>query len=412
MQRKRLSNGIASVLAMLAATVLMTATSAVAQTENVLLNFGSRNGQTPEAGLIFDAAGNLYGTTAGGGAFGHGTAFELTPNGSGGWTEKLLHSFNSNGKDGYLPYASLVLDAAGNLYGTTFSGGAHGEGTVFELTPNGSGGWSEKQLHSFGGIGTDGYGPYGNLILDAAGNLYGTTFYGGGTRDYGTVFELMPVTGGGWKEKILLRFSGGNGERPLGGLIFDSSGNLYGTANEGGASGHGTVFELTPGTGGTWTTTVLYNFDSYDGAYPAGGLIFDGAGNLYGTTSGGGSGFGNVFELTPASGGGWTESVLLQFDGGSQGGYPCQNLISDSAGNVYGTTNIGGANSHGTVFELTPATGGVWAETILYSFYSQTGGVDGYSPVGGVVRDAAGNLYGTTTLGGAHKSGTVFEVTP
>jgi uncharacterized repeat protein (TIGR03803 family) len=413
MRSKKVAVGFTLVLGVVAAAV-MTSAHAAAQTENVLLNFNGRDGEIPEAGLIFDAAGNLYGTTAAGGTgdSGHGTAFELTPNGSGGWSEKVLHSFHDSGKDGFYPYDSLVMDAAGSLYGTTFSGGANDAGTVFELTPNAGGGWTEKQLHSFNSNGKDGYGPYGNLIFDGAGNLYGTTFYGPSTRNYGAVFELLPVTGGGWKEKILLRFSGPNGERPTGGLIFDAAGNLYGTASEGGASGYGTVFELTPTTGGTWTPTVLHNFDSYDGANPAGGLIFDGSGNLYGTTGEGGSGFGTVFELTPATGGAWTQRVLLQFNAGSEGAYPCANLILDAAGNLYGTTNMGGAIGYGTVFELTPAAGGSWTETILYSFRSLSGGVDGFSPVAGLVRDTAGNLYGTTTTGGTHQGGAVFELTP
>jgi uncharacterized repeat protein (TIGR03803 family) len=415
MRDKKVSTRSALVLTMFAATILLTGARAAAQTESVLLNFNGRDGEIPEAGLIFDAAGNLYGTTAGGGTggdSGHGTVFELTPNGSGGWTQKVLHTFHNTGNDGFYLYDSLVMDAAGNLYGTTFSGGANGAGTVFELTRNTSGDWTEKQLHSFSSSGTDGYGPYGNLIFDAAGNLYGTTFYGGGTRDDGTVFELMPVTGGKWKEKILLSFNGGNGAMPIGGLLFDAAGNLYGTASNGGSSDLGTVFKLTPSTGGAWRSTVLYNFDNYDGEHPAGGLILDVSGNLYGTTGEGGSGFGTVFELKPAVGGGWTESVLSQFDGGTEGGYPCQNLIFDSAGNLYGTTNIGGANNYGTVFELTPGAGGAWTETVLYSFRSLSGGADGYSPAGGVVRDAAGNLYGTTTAGGTHEAGTVFELTP
>ncbi len=281
------------------------------------------DGAEPYAGLIFDTAGNLYGTTYYGGAYtfcygGCGTAFELTPTVGGSWTEKVLHSFNQNGTDGFYPSASLIFDTAGNLYGTTWEGGSgtYPLGTAFELTPTAGGGWTEKVLHSFNFNGTDGVQPLAGLIFDAAGNLYGTTL-DGGPHAYGTVFVLTPTAGGGWTEKVLHAFGNpGDGAELYAGLIFDAAGNLYGTTVNGGTSdncrsynnlpGCGTVFELTSA-GGVWTETVLHSFNDNgtDGFYPEAGLILDAAGNLYGTTFEGGTyscigyGCGTVFELTP-----------------------------------------------------------------------------------------------------------------
>ena len=398
-------------------------------TEQVLHNFGNgTDGQNPSGGLIFDAAGNLYGTTQDGGTHGFGTAFELTPVTGGGWIEAVLHNFNNNGTDGAYPYyVGLIFDAAGNLYGTTQDGGTYGFGTAFELTPVTGGGWMEKVLHSFDFNGTDGAYPYSGLILDATGDIYGTTYGGGsvncGSYGYGcgTVFELTPTAGGGWTETVLHNFifSGADGYHPAAGLIFDAAGNLYSTSYAGGTSGLGTVFELTPAAGGGWTENVLHNFSNTgtdDGAYPNASLIFDAAGNLYGTTEMGGTySIGTVFELTPAAGGGWTQKVLHNFSnaGTHDGVYPNASLIFDAAGNLYGTTTVGGAYDEGTVFELTPVTGGGWMETLLYSFCPQNC-TDGAYPRAGLIFDGAGNLYGTTTLGGAYSfpSGTVFELSP
>src|ERR1039458_9150522 len=340
--------------------------------------------------------------------------------------EKVLHNFNPNGTDGLQPYAGLIFDAAGNLYGTTGFGGTYRRGPVFELTPAGGGSWTETVLYSFGN-GTDGVTPYAGLIFDAVGNLYGTTFFGGTYRN-GTVFELTPAAGGGWTEKVLHNFNdngtGADGANPYAGLVFDGAGNLYGTTQSGGTnSGWGTVFELTPTAGGSWTEKVLYNFCSQanctDGGSPEGGLIFDAAGNLYGTTVEGGTGgsWGAVFELTPAAGGGWTEQVLLTFDG-TDGQYPYGGLIFDAAGNLYGTASYGGTYDYGTVFELMPSRGGGWTETVLHNFNDN--GTDGYWPFAGLTFDAVGNLYGTTYGGGVYTSctngsflgcGTVFELT-
>jgi uncharacterized repeat protein (TIGR03803 family) len=252
MRGKRLFIGLRDILAIFALAVFVTGSAA--SQEKVLHSFGNgTDGLYPYAGLIFDAAGNLYGTTYEGGIHGYGTVFELTPEEGGGWTEKVLHSFNLNGTDAAYPQASLIMDSAGNLYSTSYEGGIHldpcggvGCGTVFELSPQEGGGWTEKVLHSFNLNGTDGDEPYAGLIIDTAGNLYGTTI-AGGIHNNGTVFELSPREGGGWTEKVVHSFGNGtDGYEPYAGLIIDAAGNLYGTTVEGGIHGYGTVFEITP----------------------------------------------------------------------------------------------------------------------------------------------------------------------
>ena len=362
--------------------------------------------------------------------------------------ENVLYSFCALGQfctDGADPAAGLTMDAAGNLYGTTVQGGADRNGTVFELTPNAAKtSWTETVLHSFGSQSGDGVGVYAGLIMDAAGNLYGTTsgsFLGSPSGPYfgGTVFELTPnAAKTSWTETVLYSFcpSGASctdGELPYAGLIMDAAGNLYGTTNSGGAHGGGTVFELIPNAAKTmWSETVLYSFcpsgaSCTDGELPYAGLIMDAAGNLYGTTnSGGAHGGGTVFELIPnAAKTMWSETVLYSFcaQGGCvDGDGPYAGLIMDAAGNLYGTTVQGGAHGgYGTVFELTPnAAKTKWSETVLYSFCAQGGKncTDGLGPLAGLIMDAAGNLYGTTSgafLGspsGPYIGGTVFELTP
>jgi uncharacterized repeat protein (TIGR03803 family) len=379
------------------------------------------DGHYPRASLIFDAAANIYGTTSYGGSgscgdngVGCGAVFELTPKVGGGWTERVLYSFKNNGKDGNHPYAGLIFDAAGNLYGTTLDGGVYDYGTVFELTPQKAGTWTEKVLHSFNNNYKDGVWPYGGLIFDAAGNLYGTTADGGG-KGYGTVFELAPEAAGRWKEKILHNFSynGKDGYAPYASLIFDSVGNLYGTTLQGGTYGTGTVFELMPQAvaAGRWREKILHNFNynGKDGYYSNAGLILSAAGNLYGTTRlGGAYNYGTVFELTPKVGGGWTEKVLHNFNfNGKDGFYPYAGLILDAGDNLYGTTSNEGYGV-GAVFELTPKACGSWKEKVLHNFNYTNGNY----PYGGVILDSAGNLYGTTTYGGTKGGGTVFEITP
>lgn len=399
-------------------TMSLGASAAAQRADRVLHSFNNtgKDGYNPTSALIFDTLGNLYGTTVAGGAHNGGTVFEMAPHGS-GWEEKELYSF----PDGYAPRSAVIMDASGVLYGVTSGGGEFAEGTVFSLTPETGGHWSEATLHSFEANGTDGAFPNGSLIMDASGNLYGTTV-NGGTGGVGTAFELSPQSGGVWIETILHSFSNDHidGSYPYASLTFDSSGNLYGTTNTGGTSGNcspgcGTVFELTS-SGGVWTETVIHDFSTdEDGFYPIGGLTFDTKGNLYGvTTQGGADEFtaGAVFELTPAGGGVWNESAIYQFETSADGASPeYVTPVLDAAGNLYGTTSAGGTNSVGTVFELSPRKGGTWIERVLHSFSND--GTDGQSPMSGVVLNSAGDIFGTTFSGGTTCGcGTVFEVGP
>lgn len=338
--------------------------------EKVLSTFAGKNGQDPAASLIFDAGGNLYGTTNFGGGKGCnypgcGTVFELAPGAGGKWTRTLLHAFD--GEDGDQTYAPLIFDSAGNLYGTTLGGGAYGGGTVFELTPGGNGQWTESLLYSFNSQGGgDGFNPYAGVIFDSSGNLYGTTL-NGGAYIHGTVFELTPGANGKWTETVLHSFEYNNrdGFYPYGGLVFDAAGNLYGTGYDGGTYGYGAIFEMTAGKNGQWTETLLYSFGSShdDGWLPMGNLIFDSAGSLYGTTEAGGVqnrskcstyGCGTVFKLSPGVDGKWTEEVLQRF-GRRNDGYNTQvGVVLGTDGNLYGTTPYGGTWGFGTVYEITP----------------------------------------------------------
>jgi uncharacterized repeat protein (TIGR03803 family) len=430
----------------LALLMLPTGARAAAK-EKILHEF--RDEPLDYSGLVFDAAGNLYGTTYYGGVgkrceSGCGTVFELTPKKGGGWTQKVLYSFLGwKAGDGQYPSAGLILDSAGNLYGTTQQGGVYGlaGGIVFELTPGANGQWTETILHSFTNIGDpggDGYQPWAGVIFDAAGNLYGTTV-AGGASDEGTVFELSPDAGG-WTETLLYSFtnSNGNGETPYSGVIFDAAGNLYGTTPNGGTGRCGSykydcgvVYELSPPQqqGGAWTETVIHSFQgAKDGSDPLyANLIFDKKGNLYGTVPAGGhtssqypGGCGTVFELTPGSNGVWAESRLFAFPAsGLEGAEPLAGLILDAKGNLYGTTAYGGIADScdnygcGTVFRLTPVGGGKWSEAVLLRFPAN--GKSGLWPSSSLVLDKKGNLYGTTRNGGIRLNsfaGVAFEIVP
>jgi uncharacterized repeat protein (TIGR03803 family) len=372
-----------------------------AQTFRVIHNFtGGSDGGNPLAGFTIDAAGYFYGTTNAGGASGVGTVFKVTGKGK----EIVLHSF-TGGADGANPDSSLVMDAAGNLYGTTIAGGASGAGTVFRIAPKGR----ETVLYSFTGR-ADGAKPEAALTMDAAGNLYGTTTAGGSSGN-GTVFKLtVPKKANGkWREKVLYSFgSGTDGTTPVSGVTLDAKGNIYGTASAGGSYGYGTVFELTLSKSG-WTESILYNFQMQsDGGVPYAGLIFDHSGNLYGAATEGGDGAGGggtVFELTPTNGG-WTFTVLYALPGwGISGTY--RNLLLDASGNIFATTHCDGANSAGTVYELTPSSSG-WIYTSLHVF----SGSDGFYSFSNLVFDKYGNLYGTTNEGGANGLGDIFKIKP
>jgi uncharacterized repeat protein (TIGR03803 family) len=421
---KSLCQGAA--LLLIAITVLLAPGAGAQSKYKTLYKFkNGKDGSSVVAGLTFDQKGNLYGAARLGGAGGNGTVFKLTPKADGSWTESVLYSFCSLSKcaDGAVPSASLIFDETGNLYGTAFLGGAHDFGAVFKLTPNADGSWTESVLHTFAG-GTDGAYPYANLIFDRTGNLYGTTY--GGADDLGTVFKLTPNSDGSWTESVIYNFTGGtDGAWPYASLIFDQTGNLYGATSEGGDRSScvndncGVVFELMPNANGTWTESVLYRFGGKHGEWPYGGLIFDQAGNLYGTTEFGGNlsqclyGCGVVFELTRQKDGSWAESVLYSFSG-RDGRYPLAGLIFDAAGNLYGTTVLGGdhslcgGSSCGVVFKLVPNSNGKWIETVLHPFLDRPG----VGPYAGLIFDASGNLYGTTVGDGTSTFGSVFEITP
>jgi uncharacterized repeat protein (TIGR03803 family) len=394
-----------TLLTALALTVIF-AQPVSAQTEKTLHNFnapGEAGGQYPNGGLILDSAGNLYGTTA---ASSNsctesecGTVFELVLNANGTYTEKVLHTFSSSGKNAWNPQAGVAMDASGNLYGTTYAGGANGAGTVYKLTLS-DGVWKETLLHSFGASDSDGAQPVAAVILDAAGNLYGTTQNGGG-HNYGAVYEVSPKTGGGWTEQVLHSFRGPDGEFPGGPLLMDAAGNLYGTAGYGGTS-EGTAFKLSPDS----ACTVLFNFSASPFPY----LAMDAAGNLYGTGVGGPGNGGILYQLSPPAFGQWTQQILYTFctETSCPVGPAPIGVIFDKIGNLYGVAMNGGPDTYGTAVELSQ-TGGTWTATLLHSFGNST---DGAEPQGQLVIDSAGSLYGSTIYGGTHGFGTVFEITP
>jgi uncharacterized repeat protein (TIGR03803 family) len=404
----------------------MCAPSAQAQTYTVLYRFkgGTADGENPEAGLVLDSSGNLYGTTV----FGTGClptacaplpgmVFKVTSTG-----ETIMHNFTgaptacgTTGNpacDGASPYGGVLLDPTNNAYGTTNTGGASNLGTVFKISTTG-----EKVLHSFTGSPSDGAFPYAGVVEDSAGNIYGTTSAGGASNK-GAVFKIEPSG----TETLLYSFKGGeDGASPYGGLLRNAAGDLFGTASAGGIatgncfpSGCGVVFLVTS----TGTEHILYRFaGSPDAASPFAGLIVDSSDNVYGTTYNGGTGActngcGTIFEIDKAG----KETVLYSFQGyPNDGAFPLGGVVRDSTGDLYGTTTYGGASDSGAVFEL-PAAG---PEKLLYSF---TGETDGAIPRSGLIMDSSGNLYGTTYGGGvsgpscggepADSCGVVFKLKP
>lgn len=391
---------------------LILATPVQAQNLSVLYSFSGVDGSVPEASITLISS-TLYGTSFYGGAYGDGTVFKLTSVGS----ESVLHNFA--GSDGANSGSGLIY-RKGYLYGTTFYGGTYGYGNVFKVNPKTG---KETVLYNFVGGTLDGGNPYAGLIMDAAGNLYGTTTGGGvsgcdinGFFGCGTVFKLTN-TG---SETVLYRFCSepncADGQNPIAGLVMDAAGNLFGTTFYGGTLGGGTVFKLDPATG---AETVLYNFaGGSDGEGPVGGLMMKKTGDLYGTTANGGGsadcegngyvGCGTVFELTETG----QEKVLYRFcsqPNCTDGASPDAGLIKGTKGNFYSTTYGGGAFGLGTVFIVNSKTG---KETALYSFCSQMNCTDGANPHGSLVRDKFGNLFGTTMQGGAFGDGSVFKVIP
>lgn len=404
-----------SALVLLCTLAAVLTTTAQAQTLIVIHSFTQQgDGAFPDAGLTIDVAGNLYGTTNEGGAANMGTVFKLKRSSS-GWLLNPLYSFMGH-EDGGNPAGRVAMGRDGTLYGTTMGGGAFSSGTVFHLTPPATAprsaltSWNETTIYSFAG--NDGQSPQGDLIFDQSGDIYGTT-QSGGSAGNGVIYELSR-SGSGWTSTVLYSPPiAADGQLPSGGVIFDTSGNLYGVLTNGGPTNHGAVYELSP-SGSGWSEQILYGFaGANDGANPVGGLILDNAGVLYGTTvTSGSGGGGTAFDITS----GPVLNTICSFangfhhvNSGSQ-----DKLAMDAAGNLYGTTASDGLYGYGTVFELTPSNG-AWILTTLHNF---TGGSDGGKPLSNVVMDASGNLYGTAAVGGLTNRcagigcGVIWEITP
>lgn len=400
--------------------VFFLTTGAWATTETVLWSFNPSNGGPFANDLTFDGV-NFYGANWEGGntagCFNScGTVFQLSPKSSGGWNETLLYSFDPvNVSDGSNPLGGLVRDKGGNLYGTTYNGGGstncdNGCGTVFKLTLS-SNGWAETVLYRFTG-GIDGGYPYSTLAMDQDGNLYGTA-YAGGSMGLGTIYQLSPGPGGNWTQTTLHSFTNSpDGSHPEGPVIIDKTGHLCGTTSQGGAYGYGSVYQLSRLVSG-WSLRVLHSFNGNDGAFPAWvAVAVDQAGNLYGTSEAGGiNDTGTVWELiySPTKQT-YSEKVLHSFgpQHGVDGNYPWAGVTINSDGILYGTTSQGGTNNWGTIFALALTNNGGWKESVLYSF---TGLQDGGQPGGSLV-NVSHHLFGIADGGGADFDGVVFEIAP
>jgi uncharacterized repeat protein (TIGR03803 family) len=376
------------------ALALFPSSSALGQTTSMLYSFtGGSDGDGPSRPLVFDSAGNLYGTAFAGGIAtsqgGNGVVFELSPLGEGQWTETVLYSF-AGGSDGYWASSGVIFDAVGNLYGTTEYGGANGDGTVYELSPASGGGWTHTVLYSFAG-GHDGAFP-GSVIFDSAGNLYGTT-QADGAYKRGTAFELSPVTGGGWTETVLLSLP----DTPSGPLVIDQNGTLYGTTQAGGSASQGSVYRLRQTSGG-WRFNTLYSFlGGTDGSNPEGGVILVAA-HLYGVTMQGGSvGTGTFYELTPVAGVGWSETQVYSFGSRKADPiYPTATVTTQGERTFWGASAAGGTSGCGGIFKLSLGSSG-WQERNVYDSNCVGSGPLGVAAVdsaGDLFGVGAGGIYG------------------
>lgn len=391
----------------------LTSAAWAANTTQLIYSFsGGNDGEYTDTELVIDGNGNLYGTSVQGGKFGGGTVFQLSPSSS-GWTQTVLYNF-TGGADGGEPYKGVTLDAQGNLYGTAVTGGSGscegGCGVVYQLSKSGDA-WTESVIHAFTG-GNDGSGPGSPVAFDKSGNLFGMTPTGG-ALGFGVVYEMKLNAHGSWNLNVIHTFTGGSDG--LGGsasrLLVGASGDLYGVNTVGGAKGFGNVFEIAP-SGSQWHLKTLYSFqDQPDGASPYGGVILGKDGSLYGTTYyAGANDVGTVYKLTNANGS-WTESVLYSFKGGSDGDSPISTLVADAKGNLYGTTSDGGSPTCGcgTIFRLTPGSAGDWTEKVVYRF---PGTPDAGFAYNGMVSDTKGNFYGATVHGGTANDGAIYAFTP
>jgi uncharacterized repeat protein (TIGR03803 family) len=408
----RFSRSMIKGLAIVGVVAILSSAAWASGGTTVVYSFaGDEDGEYPSTDLVVDRAGNLYGTSVQGGEFGGGTVFQLTPSG----THTVLYSF-TGGADGGQPYGGVTLDPKGNIYGATVVGGSGGAcedgcGVAYQLSYSG-GAWTQTVLHNFTG-GDDGSGPGAGLTLDTKGNLFGMTPTGG-AYGLGVIYQLKPERTGGWKFRVVHTFTGGDdgATGSAGRLLLDDAGNLFGVATVGGANGSGTAFKLERTQHGNFEMKTLYAFKGDpDAGFPYGALTFDQSGNLYGTTYyDGANELGTVYQLSNANGT-WTEQVLYSFKGGTDGASPISSLLFDHAGNLYGTTSEGGAPGCGcgTIFKLTPGDQGNWTESVVHAF---TGIPDGAFPYNGMVADRAGNFYGTTVHGGADGEGAIYQFIP
>jgi uncharacterized repeat protein (TIGR03803 family) len=400
MRRNQLVQHLIAPTVVFAITLALGSVAWGGSTHKVLYSFtGGYDGGGVFAGVAIDAKGNLYGTTRGGGAHSEGTVFEVSHTKGGDWSEAVLESFCSPRQcgDGYLPESTPVFDKSGNLYGTSSV-------TAFELSPD-AGKWRFKVISDNAGG--------SSLTIDGAGNLYGAG---------GSVWELVRASG--WRVKefhIFCRTNCRDGENALAPPVLDAAGNLYGTTEFGGnintqwcptSGGCGVAYQVEALAGGQWKYRVLHRLGAFsgDGQLPYAGVVVDSQGNVYGTTLQGGGcngACGTVFKLTPGSDGHWKETILYNFNNVNDGADPAAALTFDKSGNLYGTAS-GGGLGNGVVFKMTPQAGGKWEYTLLHRFT----GKDGYSPQAGVILDDKGNIYGTTTEGGSGGYGVVYEITP
>jgi uncharacterized repeat protein (TIGR03803 family) len=413
------------------ARLALSADVAAASSGKIIYSFaGGADGAYPESDLILDASGNLYGTTFQGGAIGGGTVFELIRT-KDGWKHQVLYSFGTSHNDGAEPTAGLIFDSAGNLYGTTSGGGGSncygsGCGTVFKLSPNSHGGWTESILYSFTGSNGDGGNPNTDVVFDSKGNLYGTTWSGGQYNKSGcylgcgVVFRLTPNHDGTWTETLIHVFAGApDGSYPASAVVLDVDGNVYGTTEYGGTEtcaggsfrGCGSVYKLAPNSGGGWTESLVYSFHRFQGTAqsPLGGFLLTADGLILGTSSVGGNGYGAVYQLAQ-SGKGWEQTVLYRFYGAPDGRSPIGRLAVGPNGSVYGATALGGPllkDNYGTVFEVRQVNGR-WRERVLFGCNSEA-----YNPQAGPIVDSKGRVYGTlagSSYGG--NFGAVYEIIP
>jgi uncharacterized repeat protein (TIGR03803 family) len=385
-------------------------TMATATTTTVIFSCEEDEGEYADSDLETDDAGNIYGTTVLGGDFGSGTVFQLSPTAN-GWVHTVLYSF-TGGADGGEPYKGVTIDRKGNLYGTAVTGGTGscegGCGVVYKLTKS-KGMWTQTVVHAFTG-GSDGSGPGARVTVSQDGTLYGMAPTGG-VFGLGTIYKIRPISHQGWSFSVLHAFTGGqDGATGSAGRMILRDGHLYGAVTAGGTYGSGIVFQLNPSGVGERDLKVLYSFRGQpDGSFPYGAILFDGSGNIFGTTYyGGDNGIGSVYKLSPQPVGEWSEQVIYSFQEGADGNSPISNLVFDMAGNLYGTTSEGGLGS-GTIFKLSPVGAGKWMETVVHAF---EGPPDGGFAYNGMVVDKLGNFYGATVHGGEEDDGCVYQFTP